>query len=187
MVKFLINKGVHVNERNECDGSTVLHEACDSKTRRSARFIHLLFKYGVDPNILDYFGKVPINYSKSYEVSKTIVIELAKMKFDDQWICSKNLKYLDSMECSLKKTFEDCLKELERMRDCKFYNNISLFFILSSHYRRTNTLLISLTKDKDLVMAFKSGWNRRSFKYYGKELDDIFKDALDANEKISST
>lgn len=183
MIKLLVEKGVEINEKFD-GGKTPLHRACEIVYNADPKQVHVLCKYGADPNILDDKGNTPamciwdLLYPEVIE--EAIFEELALLKFENKYVCRENLKILREEDGPIG-IWNDCLEELKIMKDHKFYNGFSLYDVIQmSKYRRKK--LILCTKNKNFVAAFESGWERENFKRYGKYLKGIFTDALEIRD-----
>lgn len=172
-VKMLVQMGVQINERLY-EGKTALHRACKIEYSNAVS-IQILFKYGADPNILDDDGNPPLYYAHNNQIQKAMIEEIAKLKFEDQLVCPENLNHIQKDEY-LQSTYEDCLSELQRMKNLEIYNGYSLYDVF--RIRKKCQRLLSLTRNHNFVAGFISRWNCESFKYYGEDLKYIFKITL---------
>lgn len=180
MIQILVNKGARaqINERLN-EGKTALHLACEDAYTWEDR-IHALFTYGADPNIFDDYGDTPLMVQKSFDIEEVMIKELAIYKFLGRSICDENLEYLLEEDSII--LFEDCLQELQRMKNHKFYKSFTLFDVLQC--RAQCKKLTFLSKNPDFVAAFNSVWKRESFKHYCKCLDIIFNDAVENRDAL---
>lgn len=187
MTKLLVKNGAksQINERL-IYGKTALHRVCEIQTSAYPSNLHLLIKYGADPNILDDDGNTPLmlifpkfSVVGCKKLEEAMIEELAIMKFKNNFICQENLEYI-MKEARLKKKFNECLAELKKMKDYKFYNQITLYDFIKS--RNNVKKLISLISNEKFVTEFQSSWNRKSYKHYGKLVDNIFEDIKEAKE-----
>lgn len=176
-VKLLLKSGAKVNEKI-IKGMTVSHYACKRPFEKS-KVVSLLLEYGADLNILDNSGNTPLTVAH-LSIEWTLVSELAKLRVENQPICSKNLEYLRQEE-DLRETFDDCWEELIVMKSQKFYCGYSLYDVLKMKKKRKK--LIYLTKNEDFVVGFDSYRANVPLKNYGHDLDNIFDEAL-RNGKI---
>lgn len=173
MVKLLLKNGAHINEKSK-EGKTALHGASNNCAEPEV-LVPFLLELGADVNILDDYGETPFTVAEDFEVKVIFVKELAKLKFENQFICDRNLEYLEQNE-NLIGIFQNCLEELSRMKNHKIYNNFSLYDIFKM--RKQNRRLVFMTKNEEFVEAFRLLWNRQLFQCYGKYLDGIFEKAL---------
>lgn len=170
MLEFLLKNGAIVDDVEETHKETALGYA--SRTGED-NLIRILLDYGADLNKTNELNETPFTVADDTFI---LVKELAKLKFESKFICNRNLEYLQQKE-NVREVFEDCIKELQKMRDTKFYNNFSLYEILK--LRKNRIKLILLTKNEDFVSAFKLTCNiSLSFEYYGDDLKDDFENAL---------
>lgn len=185
MVEVLLKNGANVNQIGKY-GETALHTAtldCIYITPEDKEILLLLIKYGADVNISDFDGRTPLkDASKGYE--EIMVKELARLTFENQLICLKNLKHL-RRNMELGKVFNDCLYELCKMKDLKFYHDISLYDILKMQKQRKK--LTFLTRNKDVCAAYVklSEYYETFFGHYF-HLGDIFNEALKRKNILES-
>lgn len=181
MVKFLLKKGVDINEKTN-KGKTALHRACGLESHCTAA-ISILFKYGADPNALDDRGRLPLDYLEHNGMAKTYMLELAKFMVDGQIISKLNYQRISEMKENLKNTFRDCSKELQEMKNHKLWNGVSLLDIFKME-KRDRKKLIRLMKIEDFVKAFKSACENKPFELYADNLDEIFKNAIKSRDNL---
>lgn len=179
MVELLLSKqSVH---NLEATFSGVTHFQYANITGKSKVIVTLL-EHGANINIIDSFGFPPLEYSD--ETNKKILIkELAKLRFNNQYVCSEYIVYIQGKE-DLLETFESCLEELQRLKDHIVFGNTSLYDILQSCKQRKK--LILLTRNENFVAAFQSSWNHALFKNYGEDINDNFKKALENSITLQS-
>lgn len=173
MIKLLLKRGAQINQRLN-EGQTALHRAC---VKDEIDYIYLLCKYGADVNILDDRGKTPCMYlTGSTENKEVMVEEFAKLRFENHYLCGENLKFIQEDE-RLQKIFKNCLEELEKMKNLKFYNGYSMYDIFKM--RQQTRKLPFLMKNDDFVEAYKSNWNSELFKHYGYYMNNTFQVSLE--------
>lgn len=195
LVKLFLAHGAKINELNYQQSvrgtgvrGTALHAACerDKSTYNDRRMkdeipikiIRLLIEKGADLNIFDTNQKTPLMRANTAVLKLTVIQELAIMKFKNQHISDENLLYIQRGKI-LQKKFDACLAELEKMQSYDFFHGWPLYYILNM--RRNRKKLTLLTRNEEFVTAFRR-CNRRSFKYYGKYLDEIFEEALERRD-----
>lgn len=178
MVDLLLKKGARINEKMG-KGQTVLYYGLK---KINPEVLQTLFEWGADINILDYTRKSLFSNFYDKECWRVIAKHLAKLKFDNKFICNANLACMREKELS--KPIDRCMKELQSMKDHLVFNNISLYEILKMPIPRKR--MISLSKNEDFVAAFESNWDRQSFKYYGHDLDMIFREAVEKKNMLES-
>lgn len=190
MVELLLKKGADINVRAfDWGDRTALHVACISNRPQIAR---MLLDNGADVNILDNFQKPPLLCALFDGTGKVLVKELAKLRFNNQFICPENLAYFNDEEFNrivyhsehALETFERCLEELQRMKDHLVFGNFSLYDILTAGKQCKKFDL--LMKNNYFVEKFKSCWNLESFQQYGQDLNDVFEKALEKREFLLS-
>lgn len=178
MMRFLIDKGLEINEKfPHSKGKTALHNACEDE--RYHGHIPLLIKFGADPNILDDNGDTPLTCAYEFlENQEVLVEELAFMHFEGLPICSINLNYIKNSRY-LREMFKACSEELQKMKNYKFFETISLADFIMRKNRKKFTFL---SRNQKFVDAFISGWNREQFPHYTKKLHEIFGDNIERRD-----
>lgn len=181
MVELLLDNGANVNDKAEKEygGATALHRACEYDGReddddddwvdyasvvKKEKIIRLLLQRGADISILNDSQISPLQNAPRGKVFVALQ-ELATLAFENELICHENLEFLKRNEV-LYETFENCFKELEKMKKWKFYENYSLYDIF--HMRKSPKQLIYLLKNKKLVDKYTSvsGNYKYEFKNY---------------------
>lgn len=184
MVDLLLKKGASVNERSK-DGKTALHFSAKniagvhffSPPRAAYTIATNLLRYGADLNILDSCNETPLSSRfVNYEAVEVLVEELAVMTFKQQPICDVNLGSLRRMNNSMSTSeiFADCLSELQRMNECKFWKDLTVADIFKTE--RDWKGLISLTTNEDFTWKFEN--EMASFRHYNTYLKHIFLEAV---------
>lgn len=173
MVKLLVREGILVNEKMG-DGETALHAVCweDNYSYTKKRIIRFLLRNDADVNVLNNSGNTPLTCSNTnYE--KIFVKKLAILKHENQFICQKNLEYLNQKR--VRKIWQDCIKELELLSGTKFFKNYSLYDVLKIFFKQ-NEKLFTLIKNERFKAAFQLAMSnmRASIKYFGNDLANIF-------------
>lgn len=174
MLKLLLKKGARVNDRDD-SGRTALYGT-------SFEVLPLLLRLGADINVQDNDGLTPFTFEPYLDKEEIFVKHLAQLKFENQFISAENLKHLDERQ-DLRKLFEECLGELQRMKDHKLYTGFSLYDVLHTHQRPKK--LISLTKNENFVEKFNC-LDLESFQYYGDDLDDNFRQVTKRRDIIET-
>lgn len=175
MIELLLRNGARVNEI-AYETSTALHLAC---RKYNWAMLEALVRYGADLNALNGDGKTPMTLDQYYD-EEMFIKELVELKIKGLTICDQNLEYIQKND-EVKKLFDDYLSEMQRMRH-KFYNDYSLLDVYLM--RKQPMKLIQLTKNEELVEAFKSCWNHKMFKNFGEELDEIFEQACSKRDQL---
>lgn len=179
IVELLLKNGANVNEKSDFSGMTPLHCVSDY-LKPLGNLLFTLLDYGADVNALNNNLNTPLTAANRIDTKHILTQEMAKLKFMGHTICSINLNYLQQNE-DLQKIFNDCLKELERMKNCKFYNNFTLFDILQMGRQRMKKLTM-LTKNENFVDAFHSA--KESVKFYVRDLDVTFGKAVEKRDTL---
>lgn len=177
MVDLLLKKGAEVNKEIFL-GTTVTHY---TSMRHKSSILRNLLKHNADLNMIDNTGHTPLTCASNFEKRKILVQELAKLKFQNHRICDENLEFIQTDD-KLNEIFGVCLDELGRMKNHVILNGFSLYNIFRG--RQSCKRLIFLTRNKKFVAKFKSGWSRRSFKNYRKDLDSIVQEAQRRNNVL---
>lgn len=182
IVEMLLKRGASVNAKSLTDGKTALHAVLfhPDFTDTEKRMIRMLLKYGADVNIPDHKSLIPLKDLPKHKV-QFVIRELAKSRFGGQLVCRKNLDHLEKYGY-LKKLFDECLIELQKMKSFELYKNLSLYDILKM--KKQPRKLILLTKDEDFVTVFRLCWNPDSYSNYGFDLNDIFEKALKKRDAL---
>lgn len=143
-----------------------------------------LLKYGADIDVLDHLSGFHITNSvhEIQDLKKVVIRTLVELKFEGLKISEKNLEYIQGHD-DLQKTFDDCSEELNKMKSIKFYGGLSIYDVFK--VTRQPKKLISLTKNEDLVEAFRSSWNSEIFKFYSY-FKHAFEDALKKRDILLS-
>lgn len=187
MLKLLVEEGVDVNERS-IEGATLLHLVCYIDDCAYPHNVHLLCKYGVDPNLLEKYGNTclmnteDLSEDRRDDTREAVIEELAKLRFSNEFVCPKNMDFINKSEES-REFFDECLQELQKMKDLKFYRDIALYDVVEmSKFNKTK--LVCCARNKNFVAAFMSGWDRELFEHYAEYLDDLFDDALEIRDVL---
>lgn len=141
------------------------------RARRIAFPLRVLLQYGADVASSDVRIRTPF-VSNQHNIN--FIKEIAKLKFVNQPVSYGNLKFLDHEE-KYQNFYRDCLDELKKMKDFKFYNSLSFFDILEM--RKNHIKLIRLAKNEKFVAAFTSEKSQIFLQCYGNDLDEIFSKA----------
>lgn len=176
IIKHFLKNGSDVNATTK-EGKTALHTAGHYRDET----VRILLDHGADLNIQDKFGSTPFTSSNNVIMMK----ELAKMRFEGEYICDTNLKYLE-FQMKLRErvgiNFNSCLEELKKLKDRIIFNSYSLYDILKM---RTQTKkLFRLVKNEAFVAAFVQGCDFNLYKWYGEDLKEIFNDAIKRRDMI---
>lgn len=181
MIRMLVEKGLQINEKTY-QGKTALHKACEMHLELNPHSVNVLLAFGADANIKDDDGMTPLMYTKwPSVVSKAMIQKLAKMKFENLFICPENLECLEKFE-GAKEHFEECLEELRKMQNHQIYGNLSLYEILQAH--RHPKRLIFLAKNKNFVAKFNFGWDRNLYHVYVYQLEQNFMNILQYKDSL---
>lgn len=171
---FLNKKKFQINQKWD-NGVTALHLASGISEPEILKF---LLSRGADVNIMDDNGETPLTKTISTVKNEdnTLIKHLAKLKLENKFICEKNLDCLFKRRESWK-MLTNFFDELQRMKNIKFYNDISFYDVLEM--KKNPKKLILLCKNKDFEKGFMS--HRRihitpnnSFPNFGHEMDAIF-------------
>lgn len=119
IVKILLDYGAQMNEKS-LNGETALLKA---SLVGKVKIVQTLLEHGADMNILDDDGDTPLTCS-SLETEKMLVKKIATLKYEKQVVCDENLDYLQDFKGS-RRYFNECLEELNRMKEVKINKEIS--------------------------------------------------------------
>lgn len=172
LVTLLLENGAQINEKS-AEGKTALHKACQWNKQK---FAEVFIEWGADVNACDNNGETPLKFANKRNIKNILIKELAMLRFNRNFICPEN-KTLVKSTYYLRETCTKCLRELERMKNLKFYNNFSLNDVLQFRRRRIKKLIF-LTKNEEFVSAFRLFRSGKLLNYYGKDLDNIFEEAV---------
>lgn len=179
IIELLLKQGALVNE-TDVEGKTALFKACEDN---KPKIIQMLLESGADANICDFKGDTALKYANNPEIKRILAKEMGNWPLIGKVICPKIIEFL-RLNCNndFLKSCRKCYQELKRMKKHKFYNDFSLYDVFQAHKQRKK--LTTLTKNKDFVMAFESGWNRELFESYGSDLDGIFREAVERRDVL---
>lgn len=174
--ELLIEKGAKINEKSH-DGFAPIHRI------QTPKMLCLLLKHGADVNSVTKAGYSALGCCSEPKTRIIFVKLLARMRFEDQFICNENLEDLRESRDS-QQLFENCLVELKKLNDYEIENGLSLYQILRMQTQKKKLML--LTKNKSFIKKFKSCWNRTDFEYYSQDLDNIFQEAVKSRNFLLS-
>lgn len=187
IVELLLKSGAKISQISPSNGVTALHIVCTrdrsysilEKEEICTQCLRIMLKYGADLNVLDHRGATPLQgnleVNGSIKIRKKLIKELAKLKFENRYICQENLKCLQQNEKDLK-YFKNCLNELQKMKDTHVQNGLTLYDILTMENRFNK--LISLAKNRNLVESYEIFKIRCLFPYFIEDLDYIVEKPL---------
>lgn len=101
-----------------------------------------------------------------------MIKELAKLKFENKFICELNLKYLQKKK-ELFQIFSNYLSELKKIKNYRIHCNITFYDVLESKLNFKKQLL--LARNKEFLKSFYNHWNFNLFKSYSSEIYTNFK------------
>lgn len=147
-----------------------------------AEIIELLLENGAELSISNERGITPLKIA-STKKKGIIIKKIAMLRFENQLICLENVKYLQERS-ELNEKFEECLSELQWMKDYEVYNGYSLLNIIQM--RKQHKKLTLLTKNQDFIAAFELFRNKNPLEYYDIDLDNIVENALQRRDAVMS-
>ncbi|KAJ8683570.1 hypothetical protein QAD02_019362 [Eretmocerus hayati] len=185
IVNLLLDKGAAIDELTN-DGKRALHVAVAVEDENMVR---ILLDREADVNAIDKSGKTPL--SLAFEVAhmrsiynpwngfwpnpiearcdnnifRLLIKYIARLTN----VCEENLRMISCDE-KLKEFYEDCLKELTVMRECKLCDNVSLYRVLTGHI----DLLVNYARNENLVTIFEVDLCAHMFPIYYQILKDRF-------------
>lgn len=176
LVKILLENNANVNEMHYDE--SILDKACSFN---DPELLHLLLKHGA--NLYDPLKNYCNIYSSKEKKSifksrlECLAKELALLKFEENALSIKNLKYLrEGHFGKLSSTYIDCLNELKMMKNHELCDGLTAYDVFK--LRNDQKKLILLLKNRDFVFAYRSPRNIRRFRLYRNELINVFKNAL---------
>lgn len=183
IIKILLSKGIDINEDLE-SGNTALHFVSSSILSENA---YVLCKHGADLNRLNSDGKPPIAEAVHEDTHNLLLIELAKLKYNNKFICKENLDHLQK-DAFVRYRFETYVKEIDIIKNYKFFDNYTIADIMKMD--KDKIKLVNLMKNTSFRTKLISVLKLRIFYYYGKEVEKFLNDAieikciLESKEKI---
>lgn len=178
IMEVLLKHRAKVNERQE-NGKTALHLVCKNPYVQAERRMVILFDYGADLNVLDNDEKTPLGY-RGFCENEFLIGELARMKFEGQEIHQQNVNFVENC-LNFKEYFDECLNELQEMKDCVVFNNVSMYDIFSK--KQVRKFIVS-AGNKNFVQSFQS--LKGQFRIHEDQLDAAFGKAKVKNAVLQS-
>lgn len=165
LVDLLLQYGARINER-QLLGQTTLHSACAISI--DPKILSQLLRNGADLKSFDDHGETPLTYANFGHIP--LIKELARLKFDHQYICRENLEFLELNGGIYRNAFEECLTELQKMKDCWISNGLSMYDIYSM---RKKNKMTCLAVNENFIDRFD--YMVKQFKHYGDGLDETIR------------
>lgn len=177
LVRFFCALGGDVNAKD--DEGTALHVACSTN---NLKLISFLIRRGADLNVEDRNEKTPLlkldprrnGFSKCLGV---MINELSRLSFESLPVPQKDMAFIRRYQKS-QEYFEECLSEIDRMKNDKIYKFYSYHSVLNK--------TISVRK---LAFLAKNERISRGWPYhnYSFDLRVTFEEALAVRNKYEST
>lgn len=155
--KLLLSRGAMVNVKNK-SGDTPL---CAAVRRQYSdkldvvQIVELLLEYGTDWTLghmsilkLATDGRLAMS---SEELRICLVRHVVKMQHLNLNISEEDRQLIKNADC-YKLLYQQCLKEFERMKETKFYNNVSIFTILMG----SDKVISGFARNEELVQALEA-------------------------------
>lgn len=183
-VKLLLDWQANVNERI-INSQIVLHVAVDQK---HARIVDVLLEHGSDINVLDDYGNTPLTISL-YQIAESVnsdwsdddmevvrpaeVVQrlltkhTAKLFLSGMYVSDQSLRIMNNSR--FKDFFEDCLGELNTMKEVGLIEDITFFDVLT----RSRSKLLSFVRNEEFKNAFYESKFKEKFPIYCDNLERI--------------
>ncbi|XP_058793280.1 serine/threonine-protein phosphatase 6 regulatory ankyrin repeat subunit B-like [Phymastichus coffea] len=168
ITKILIDRGADLQIYDD-DKRHPIHVACKAASFQN---IHLLLQFDADLNAEDGRGLTPFQYlvltPTTLPCVMLILKHLALLQTKGLQIHKNNVKVIKN-SAIINNFYEDCLNELQKMKDTKIYETISFFCFFSKDIVELSKLL----RNRDIVNNFKSQ-HESLFSLYLVEMKYVF-------------
>lgn len=182
MVNVLLSNGADVNAKN-IYGETALHFAC---IYNDEPIIAILLQNGADISPMGIEGNTPfsvlypegINYDRSVV---TMIKEFASITFENRSVCSNDMDIVEG-RVETQKYFENFMKELDQMKNKKFFASYSFYCVL----KKTMGIkkLSNLVRNEEIGMKFEEDVPR--FSFYEVDLQRVWEEAINVRDKFEN-
>lgn len=183
-VKLLLDNYANVNERVIND-QIVLHVAVDQK---KIDVIGILLDHGSDINIVDNYGNTPLTISMfqvteaihsdstddnciemttSEYIQRILIRHCAKLSLLGQHVSDESLCILNNSY--FKEFFEDCISELNEMKESEIIDKINFFDLLTKPRSR----LLSFMRNNNFTSALDDSKYKEQFPIYCDNIEQI--------------
>ncbi|XP_058793256.1 ankyrin-1-like [Phymastichus coffea] len=181
VAELLIKQGATIHNCND-DGQYPIHAACRNS---SVQNINLYLRMGANVSVVDKNGRTPLSVMvKSATTARRLIVKhlavlISKgmdIGVEDHAIIHEHHKTLEF--------FEQCLSELQKMKETKIYNDIPFYCFFSKNTRE----LSALTRNIDLYKNFKQDSAKLSklFPLYYQQIFDIFSRATEEKSILNA-
>lgn len=171
MIRLLVSRGANIHEPTR-KGDTAMHGACSHMLERN---ILTLLDLGANINMKNNDGSTPFSLMVHDRLSpaiKTIIKQFAKLMSVHSSVNEMDLEILKRFP-DLKKFYDDCFKEIERMKIEEFHG--ASFYCI---FLKSEKQLSSLVRNSELVADFKLRNCESLFPLYSNDLNFAFEKAL---------
>lgn len=193
--QLLLQHGAPVNAKDKKSNTPLFLAVKRSRFELSVsvQVIEILLEHGSDMNVEGSKSVLKIATGERYDVRtrSCLVRHVARIHSFRLNVCEKDQQIIEKEAC-YKTYYEQCLQEFERMKETKFYNDMSVFTVFMgsdkvvSGYSRNEELLQALEKmDYAGMFPIYFSWLKKRFyaavekqkllKYLATSLANLFK------------
>lgn len=175
--EYLLKRGVPVNKRCKATGQIPITVAVIPDVE--GRVVELLLEYGAnmyDDEIISVFG-LAFGRSGNERVLYVLIRHMAKLEYLDGFISDSDRQIVEN-ERKLWDYYRSCSTELEKMKEARFYNSVSLLSILLG----SDKVISGYVRNKELIEAlWKENCNKK-FPIYSASLKRKFDSAVEKQQ-----
>lgn len=180
LVEMLISTGADVNSKQGMGGRTALHVACEF---HNEFMIKVLISHGANVTAKDIVGNTPFSLLRSLDGNyqncfQTVIKEITKLIFENSLVVERDI-YLIESRLDTQEHLENCLTELNKMANTKFYASHTLYSVLKMS--KNIKKLAHLLKNKEFIAKFEENL---SLSYYKNDLIQIFEKAIKVRDDL---
>lgn len=156
--ELLLKRGANLYRQSRVTGETALTLAVRCWFD-AVEVVQLLLERGAEvTDLVEDYSVLQLSAVQGVprKIRNALIQHIAKLQYLNLSVDEYDLQEIESIDCD-KKYYEACLREFEKMKEIKFYNNVSILSILME----SEHVLSGYARNEDLIEAFEK-------KDYGK-------------------